>query len=226
MGCGSSASAVAVNNTVPPSNPQSTAPQHNQPPPPETKNDSVSNPQGSPNFKQPDKQATSVSPQPPRQQSPQQQQQPINSTSTSPQAPTVQAIENEVGLLEKMVIDEKMALGQVSGDKKLLVELYGMLEEQYRKDYPEMVSCMPHEEWNKLWKAAHSMKGAAANLGVQRVSTCCQKIEFLGKELEKLVQNNQPVPEEQKLRMLTLFKMIEKHWAEYTEKLNDFKSKA
>lgn len=138
---------------------------------------------------------------------------------------TVEEAERESELLTKVVIDEEMALEQVSQDSSLLQELNEMLSQQYQSDFPLICKSITQSEWSPMWHSAHSLKGAASNLGVNRVARCCQLLEHFGKELDNLIKGGKEVTPDLAHKATIYRDLLEKHWKEYLIKYADFTSR-
>jgi len=84
-------------------------------------------------------------------------------------------------------IDFKSALEAVAGDKDLFAELIGMFVEDYPTRLRDIGAALESGDAETVERAAHTLKGAAANLGAVEVRELALEIEKLGKkgELEK-----------------------------------------
>lgn len=67
---------------------------------------------------------------------------------------------------------------QAEDEPDLIQELVGLFKRETLSQIEAIRAAITAEDAEQLWKAAHSLKGSSANLGVRRVSA-------LGAELEK-----------------------------------------
>mmetsp|Transcript_37808 Transcript_37808/g.62285 ORF Transcript_37808/g.62285 Transcript_37808/m.62285 type:complete len:197 (+) Transcript_37808:1271-1861(+) len=100
---------------------------------------------------------------------------------------TVDNAFQQLGLGEKPVINESMAMDQVNDNVELLQDLNNMLFDAIKKDCAEINRSYSESDYFRLWKAAHSLKGAMSNLGIMRYAAVCKAIEECGKSLEAAV---------------------------------------
>lgn len=96
---------------------------------------------------------------------------------------TLEDVLRETDLSSKQTIDEQMALDQVNGDVELLQDLNGMMCDQFKQDFGDIQRCHKEQNWFKLWKSAHSLKGATANLGINKFAEVCRLLEHIAQGL-------------------------------------------
>jgi HPt (histidine-containing phosphotransfer) domain-containing protein len=128
---------------------------------------------------------------------------------------TLEAVLRESEVPNKPTIDEHMVLDQVNGDIALLQDLNGMMYDQFKHDYGEIEQCHRTHNWFKLWKAAHSLKGATVNLGINKLSEICRLLEIMGKDMDKAVAEGQPISASQIQKAGVYIDLLAREWEEY-----------
>jgi HPt (histidine-containing phosphotransfer) domain-containing protein len=78
--------------------------------------------------------------------------------------------------------DKAFANEQAGEDQELLAELLGLLLESSNSDLQKIKSGLAAGDAQTVSEAAHSIKGAAASLGVEGLRAAAHTIEKLGKE--------------------------------------------
>ena len=73
--------------------------------------------------------------------------------------------------------NKEFALEQVADDAELLQELLDIFKDSLKSDISELEKGLSESSAEKVCSAAHSMKGAAASLGVQGINDVAFKIE-------------------------------------------------
>ncbi|MHB2156434.1 Hpt domain-containing protein [Calditrichota bacterium GD2] len=87
--------------------------------------------------------------------------------------------------MEKKIIDWETAIERLGGDKEFLVELLNELVDQIEQSLPELKTAIEQNAFEEVRSVAHGLKGAAANLGADKISAKFYELEVMGKE-EKL----------------------------------------
>ena len=78
--------------------------------------------------------------------------------------------------------DRAFAFEQSGDDEELLAELLALLEESSASDLEKIVSAMADGNVVAMGEAAHSIKGAAASLGVETLREVAHGIEKAGRD--------------------------------------------
>lgn len=73
--------------------------------------------------------------------------------------------------------DKEFALEQAANDDSLLAELVGIFKESCSDDFLALREGIAQDDAEKSCAAAHSLKGAAASLGVEGIREIAQEIE-------------------------------------------------
>ena len=73
------------------------------------------------------------------------------------------------------------ALGRAGNDEKLLRELMGLLEESVNQGLQKIETALAAGQAQEVTVAAHSVKGAAANLAVESIREVAFRLETAGK---------------------------------------------
>jgi len=73
------------------------------------------------------------------------------------------------------------ALGRAGNDEKLLWELMGLLEESVSQSLQKIETALAAGQAKEVTIAAHSVKGAAANLAVESIREVAFRLETAGK---------------------------------------------
>ncbi|NOX87617.1 MAG: Hpt domain-containing protein [Calditrichaeota bacterium] len=80
------------------------------------------------------------------------------------------------------VIDLETALDRLGGDKEFLLELLGELVQQIDQSLPDLKNAVDSANYDELRSIAHGLKGAAANLGADKIAEQFLQLEMMGKE--------------------------------------------
>lgn len=80
------------------------------------------------------------------------------------------------------VVDLDQALDRVGGDRELYRELLDMLFQDVPEQVGKMREAIASEDAKRVEQVAHSLKGAAANLGAGPVRDRALRLEMLGRE--------------------------------------------
>lgn len=80
-------------------------------------------------------------------------------------------------LLEKLQWNRNFALEQAGGDEELLQELLDIFKDSSRKDFTSIEDGVKNKDTQVICGAAHSIKGAAASLGMGAVRDIAYAIE-------------------------------------------------
>lgn len=78
--------------------------------------------------------------------------------------------------------NKQFALEQAAEDAELLQELLDIFKEAFTSDLNLMREGIAGEDCEKITSAAHSIKGAAASLGIDGVTEVAKSIEFAAKD--------------------------------------------
>ncbi|MDR9501786.1 MAG: Hpt domain-containing protein [Desulfurivibrionaceae bacterium] len=102
--------------------------------------------------------------------------------------------------------DRDFALEQSGDDQELLAELLALLETSSLQEFARMR--MAHEEGDaaKMGEAAHSIKGAAASLGVGKLQEVAWEMEEAGRHGDLAVASSLLSPLERTISALTILK--------------------
>lgn len=79
--------------------------------------------------------------------------------------------------MEKLQWDRDFALEQAGGDEELLQELLDIFKDSSRKDFTSIENGIKNKDTMMICGAAHSIKGAAASLGMGAVRDIAYAIE-------------------------------------------------
>lgn len=79
------------------------------------------------------------------------------------------------------VLDLAAALARMEGDRELLEEIGQLFAEEYPKNLGEIRAAVNACDAQRLHRVAHSLKGASANLGANRVSKAALELELLAR---------------------------------------------
>lgn len=81
-----------------------------------------------------------------------------------------------------MGLDRELALSRVGGDLELLKEIAAIFVAEAPKMIAEITGAIASGDHELLERAAHSMKGAAANFGAQSVVSAALRLETMGRQ--------------------------------------------
>ncbi|WP_017446054.1 Hpt domain-containing protein [Gayadomonas joobiniege] len=87
-----------------------------------------------------------------------------------------------------MVIDREDALRRLGGNEQLLQMLLNKFVQEYSQSPAELEALLAAQEYQAATQLAHSVKGAAANLGMLNLT---EQV----KEIEGLIKGSKEVPE-------------------------------
>jgi HPt (histidine-containing phosphotransfer) domain-containing protein len=73
------------------------------------------------------------------------------------------------------------ALERLDGDEEFLLELLNELAEQVDESWPMLEEAVDSKDFDNLRATAHSIKGAAANLNVEKMADAFFGLETLGR---------------------------------------------
>ncbi|MDH4320116.1 MAG: Hpt domain-containing protein [Desulfobulbaceae bacterium] len=77
--------------------------------------------------------------------------------------------------------DREFALEQAGDDEEMLAELLGLLRSSSADDLAEIKAAMAAGDAMGMGNAAHSIKGAAASLGIEQLATLAEAMEMAGR---------------------------------------------
>jgi HPt (histidine-containing phosphotransfer) domain-containing protein len=84
--------------------------------------------------------------------------------------------------IRKTVFDRSALLDRLGGDEKLFEEVIGIFFEDMPVQLQALSDGLNNKDAETVWKKAHRIKGASANVGAYAVSDVALKIERAGKE--------------------------------------------
>jgi len=84
--------------------------------------------------------------------------------------------------MQEMLIVFEMAMERLGGDKEFLLELLEELIQQVREILPRIKEAVESENYTELRSLAHALKGAAANLNVDRMTSALKRLEDMGRD--------------------------------------------
>lgn len=82
--------------------------------------------------------------------------------------------------MPEMPFDYEKAIERVDGDEEFLRELLFELADQVDESWAVIEEAISSKDFSKLRSRAHSIKGAAANLNVEKMTELFSKLEILG----------------------------------------------
>lgn len=77
--------------------------------------------------------------------------------------------------------NKAFALEQTAGDEELLEELLVLFKDSSAADYAQLQQAVTNGNADGVMRAAHSLKGAAASLGIEGIRQLAYKIETDGR---------------------------------------------
>lgn len=86
-------------------------------------------------------------------------------------------MKRSVSLMEKSQWDKNFALEQAGGDEELLQELLDIFKDSSHKDFLSIENGVKNKDMQLVCGAAHSIKGAAASLGMEAIRDVAYAIE-------------------------------------------------
>ncbi len=89
--------------------------------------------------------------------------------------------------MKKLNWDKEFALEQAAADAELLQELLDLFKDSCESDYELIREGIDNEDAEQVCSAAHSIKGAAASLGVDGIKDVTMEIENDSREGSLLV---------------------------------------
>lgn len=78
--------------------------------------------------------------------------------------------------------NKAFALEQTAGDEELLEELLILFRDSSESDFQQLQEAAVNQDFTIMNSAAHSIKGAAASLGIEGVTSVAMAIEKAAKE--------------------------------------------
>jgi two-component system, sensor histidine kinase and response regulator len=90
-----------------------------------------------------------------------------------------------------LVVDEEGGLRRLGGDREIYNELMDLFIENADLQMQQMEVAVANDDADSVEKLAHSIKGAAANLGIMMVQQTAQVLELAGRE-KRIADINQP----------------------------------
>ncbi len=78
--------------------------------------------------------------------------------------------------------DRDFALEQSGGDEDMLAEMLGLLRETAGEDLSRIREAIGNGDADGIMYAAHSLKGAAASMGVEKLRVAAYELECAGRE--------------------------------------------
>lgn len=77
--------------------------------------------------------------------------------------------------------DKAFALEQTAGDEELLDELLILFKDSSAADYAQLQQAVANSDAAAVMRAAHSLKGAAASLGIEGIRQLAYEMEADGR---------------------------------------------
>jgi histidine phosphotransfer protein HptB len=77
--------------------------------------------------------------------------------------------------------NKSFALEQTAGDEELLEELLVLFKDSSAADYAQLQQAVANGDADAVMRAAHSLKGAAASLGVEGIRQLAYEMETDGR---------------------------------------------
>ncbi len=84
--------------------------------------------------------------------------------------------------MSDLLWDRAFALEQTAGDEELLQELLTLFKDSSDEDYAGLCSAIASGDTDGVIRAAHSLKGAAASLGIEGVRLLAMEMEAAARE--------------------------------------------
>ncbi|MBN2011375.1 Hpt domain-containing protein [candidate division KSB1 bacterium] len=81
-----------------------------------------------------------------------------------------------------IVVDEEGGLRRLGGDREIYNELMDLFIDNAETQMQQLEAAVANNELDSIEKLAHSIKGAAANLGIMAVQETAQVLEQIGRE--------------------------------------------
>ena len=85
--------------------------------------------------------------------------------------------------IDMTVVDELLSLSE-GGDPELLVDLIRMYLDDGPIKLAEIVEGLAEQDYDRVERAAHSLKGAAGNLGAIMVQADCERLQVASRNSE------------------------------------------
>jgi HPt (histidine-containing phosphotransfer) domain-containing protein len=85
-------------------------------------------------------------------------------------------------VISSIVIDEEAGIRRVGGDREFYAELIELFIHESTRQVQELQSALAIAEAGSVEKIAHSIKGAASNVGALQVQRTAFELEILGRE--------------------------------------------
>lgn len=92
--------------------------------------------------------------------------------------------------MDELKWDRQFALEQAANDSELLNELLEIFRQSYASDLKIIQNGIQSEDSSLVRGAAHSIKGAAASLGIAGIKDIAQSIEIDAREGSLLIAKN------------------------------------
>jgi len=84
--------------------------------------------------------------------------------------------------MTKLQWNKAFALEQTAGDEELLEELLILFKDSSESDFQQLQEAAEKQDFNAMVSASHSIKGAAASLGITGISSVAMAIENAARE--------------------------------------------
>ncbi|MEW6219026.1 MAG: Hpt domain-containing protein [Thermodesulfobacteriota bacterium] len=85
-------------------------------------------------------------------------------------------------MAERVPINEALALEQVDGDRDFLKEMLQEFVQLTSEQLPQLVEAIAAGNSDEVRSLAHSIKGAAANLCVEKMAADAKTLEYMGRD--------------------------------------------
>jgi two-component system, sensor histidine kinase and response regulator len=96
------------------------------------------------------------------------------------------------------ILNRQEALERLGGDEEMLSEFLGLLLEQVDSMLPEMQQALANRDATSMERLGHSLKGAAASLGAEKLRNAAYELETLGRSgsLDKAAESIETIEEQ------------------------------
>ena len=108
--------------------------------------------------------------------------------------------------MEEKLIDLEVALDRLGGDKEFLFELLDEMNDQIGPTLADIEAAVASNDFDQLRSVSHGIKGASANLGVDRITVYFKQLEQMG--VEKTVDGAKEIIEKIKKAHIELLEFL------------------
>eukprot|EP01012_Entosiphon_sulcatum_P062234 TRINITY_DN8842_c0_g1_i1.p1 TRINITY_DN8842_c0_g1~~TRINITY_DN8842_c0_g1_i1.p1 ORF type:complete len:188 (+),score=27.32 TRINITY_DN8842_c0_g1_i1:49-612(+) len=140
----------------------------------------------------------------------------------------VEELETKNEILKEPVLDVVQGLELATGDVEFFLDLHQQYQSMFGDAMQSMTAALDAQpcDWKGYFHHAHSLKGAALNIGIKRFGMCCKSAEYLGRELEKKAEKGETVTAEDIHKARLCLTLLSKHWPVYVDELADYRNRA